>query len=102
MVHPTHATTGATATGTAVQYGTVQGGLLLLITGVPAQTRIQCSIACRSSFVVFCAFSSGEGTGSLVGWDGCEVRLCVRVPVCVPAPPGVLLPVVWSVRVGVL
>jgi len=29
----------------------------------------------------------------LVGWDGCEVRLCVRVPVFVPAPPGVFLPV---------
>ncbi len=31
-------------------------------------------------------------SGALVGWDGCEVRLCARVPVCVPAPPGVFLP----------
>ena len=38
--------------------------------------------------------SSSRGrSGALVGWDGCEVRLCVRVPVCVPAPPGVFLPV---------
>ena len=28
-----------------------------------------------------------SGALPLVGWDGCEVRLCVRVPVCVPAPP---------------
>jgi hypothetical protein len=35
--------------------------------------------------------SSRGRSGALVGWDGCEVRLCVRVPVCVPAPPGVFL-----------
>ncbi len=37
--------------------------------------------------------SSRGRSGAVVGWDGCEVRLCVRVPVCVPAPPGVFLPV---------
>ncbi len=37
--------------------------------------------------------SSRGRSGALVGWDGCEVRLCVLVPVIVPAPPGVFLPV---------
>ena len=36
--------------------------------------------------------SSRGRSGALVGWDGCEVRLCVRVPVRVPAPPGVFFP----------
>jgi len=42
--------------------------------------------------------SSRGRSGALVGWDGCEVRLCVRVPVCVPAPPGVFLPVLYCTQ----
>ena len=41
--------------------------------------------------------------GALVGWDGCEVRLCdpcARVPVCVPAPPGVFLPLQYPILFG--
>ena len=54
-----------------------------------------------------------SSAGALVGWDGCEVRLCdpfcpcapvcpvSRVSVCVPAPPvslGVFLPVPVAIR----
>ncbi len=33
--------------------------------------------------------SSRGRSGAVVGWDGCEVRLCVRVPVCVSRLPPV-------------
>ena len=35
--------------------------------------------------------SSRGRSGAVVGWDGCEVRLCVRVPVCVSRLPPVSL-----------